>query len=372
MDKKEYSFYKTSHAISNGISDDNMKILFIGLGGIGQRHLRNVRAKFGNSVSILAYRARGLRKTVTPNLTIDHDVDFIEKYSVQVFTDLDEALSKEPDVAFICNPTSHHMSSCLAVAEAGCDIFVEKPLSYSMQGVKNLQALCNEKKLICHVGYQLRFHPCYLTLKSLLKEESIGNIISVYSEVGEYLPGWHKYEDYRQMYASKKELGGGVILSQIHEIDYLYDLFGMPNRVFALGGHLSKLEIDVEDAADVLMEVTLNKRTFPVSLHLDYVQHQPSRICKIIGDSGTIIMDIANLKVIVEKPDIGKKVFDFNGFDRNELFTREIDHFFDCIANRKAPIISLEDGINSLKVALSVKKSIESGKVIHPENFQEV
>jgi len=353
------------------MTGSKIKILFIGLGGIGQRHLRNIHAKFGNNASILAYRARGLRKTVTPNLTIDENVDFIEKNSVEVFTDLNEALNQEPDVAFICNPTSHHMSSCLAAAEAGCDFFVEKPLSHSIEGVKRLQTICNEKKLICHVGYQLRFHPCYILVRKLIEDNATGNILSVHSEVGEYLPDWHKYEDYRQMYASKRELGGGVVLSQIHEIDYLYDLFGIPKRVFAMGGHLSNLEIDVEDTADVLMEMNFRKRSFPVSLHLDYIQRPPSRSCKIIGDLGKILMDFVNLKVIIEKPDADTKLYDFRGFDRNELFTKEIDHFFECVLIRRQPIVSLNDGVNSLKIALSIKKSIELGETISPQNFYE-
>lgn len=351
------------------MSNQNMKILFIGLGGIGQRHLRNVRAKFNDSISILAYRTRGMRKTITPTLTIDDSVDFIKKYGVEVFTDLDTALSKAPDVAFVCNPTSHHLSACLAVADAGCHIFVEKPLSFSMDGVKKLQDLCNDKNLICQVGYQLRFHPCYQTLKDLIRNNAVGNIISVHSEVGEYLPNWHKYEDYRQMYAAKKELGGGVILSQIHEIDYLYDLFGMPSRIFGMGGHLSQLEIDVEDTADVLMDVKYKGRTFPVTLHQDYIQRPTSRFCKVIGDSGTILMDIANLSLTIERPDTEKKVYNFSGFDRNELFMNEINHFFDCVTHRRQPVVSLDDGINSLKVALAIKKAIESGNGINVDDY---
>lgn len=344
--------------------DDNIKILFIGLGGIGQRHLRNVYAKFGNSATILAYRERGMRKTVRPDLTVDEKVDFIEKYSVEVFSCLKVALDQSPDVAFICNPTSHHMSSCISVAQAGCDFLVEKPLSHSIDGITQLQDLCMTKNLICQVGYQLRFHPCYQLVKKLLEDRAIGNIVSVHSEVGEYLPDWHKYEDYRQMYASKRELGGGVVLSQIHEIDYLYDLFGIPDRVFAIGGHVSNLEIDVEDVADIVMEVTYQKRKIPISLHMDYIQRPPSRSCKIIGDLGKITLDFANLKVIVEKPGTEAQISDYIGFDRNELFTKEIDHFFECVKSRQQPITSINDGINSLKLALAIKKSMESGQVI--------
>lgn len=346
------------------ISKDKIKILFIGLGSIGQRHLRNVYAKFGGRATILAYRVRNLRRTISPKLTIDENIDFIKKYSVEVFTDLNQALALSPDVAFICNPTSYHVSSCLAVAKAGCDFFVEKPLSDSINDVEELLSICRAKKLISFVGYQLRFHPCYILLKKLVSQGIIGNLLSVHAEVGEYLPDWHKYEDYRQTYASRKDLGGGAVLSQIHEIDYLYDLFGIPSKVVALGGHLSNLEIDVEDVADVLLEMKFREKKIPVSLHMDYIQRPPSRNCKVIGESGKITMDLTGLKVIVEKPDEEKKIYDFGNLERSELFVSEIDHFFECVANRQQPIVTLTDGINSLRIALAIKKSMETGKII--------
>jgi predicted dehydrogenase len=208
-------------------------------------------------------------------------------------------------------------------------------------------------------------------VKKLIAENEIGSILSVHSEVGEFLPGWHKYEDYRQMYASKKDLGGGVVLSQIHEIDYLYDLFGLPSRVFATGGHLSHLEIDVEDVVDVIMEMKFQGKKIPVSLHLDYIQQPPSRSCKFIGNHGKILLDFANLSVIVEKPDADKKIYDFSGFERNELFIQELDHFFKCVAARRQPMISLADGINSLKIALSIKRSIDLKEQVICKNIQE-
>ena len=131
----------------------------------------------------------------------------------------------------------------------------------------------------------------------MLAARAIGRIVAVRAEVGEYLPGWHPYEDYRQMYASRADLGGGVVLSQIHEIDYLYWLFGMPRRLMAMGGHLSSLEIDVEDTASILMECVVDGRPIPVHLHQDYVQRPPSRTCQIIGDDGKILVDFRSLSV---------------------------------------------------------------------------
>ena len=333
-----------------------MKILFVGLGGIGQRHLRNLHAKFGDSVSFLAYRVRDLRKTVTPELTIDEGVDFIEKYNVEVFSDLDEALLQKPDVAFVCNPSSFHIPVCIKAAKAGCHIFVEKPLSHSMDGVNALVELCQSKDLVTLVGFQLRFHPCYTMVKKLIEEDAIGKLLSVRAEVGEYMPGFHKWEDYRELYTSKKALGGGAVLSQIHEIDYLYDLFGIPNMVVALGGHMSSLEIDVEDTVDVLMDTVFKESYLSISLHMDYIQRPPSRNCKIIGEKGIITMDFMESKVTVDKPD-GVEYYGFD-FERNELFVKEIDHFFDCIFSHQQPIISIEEGANSLKIALRIKESI--------------
>jgi len=333
-----------------------MKILFVGLGGIGQRHLRNLHAKFGDSVSFLAYRVRNLRKTVTPELTIDKDIDFIEKYSVWEFCDLDEALLEKPDVAFICNPSSFHIPACIKVAKAGCHIFVEKPLSHSMDGVDELISLCEAKNLITFVGFQLRFHPCYTLVKKLIKENAVGKLLSVRAEVGEYMPGFHKWEDYRGLYTSRKDLGGGVVLSQIHEIDYLYDLFGMPNDVAALGGRSSSLEIDVEDTVDVLMNTVFRGVNLSISLHMDFIQRPPSRFCKIIGEEGTIIMDFVESKVTVDKPD-GTEYYHFN-FERNDLFVKEIEHFFNCIFNYQQPIVTIKDGVNSLQTALAIKECI--------------
>lgn len=346
------------------ISEDKIKILFIGLGSIGQRHLRNVYAKFGDKASIFAYRARNSKHAISPCLTIDHNADFIKKYNIKVFTDLDQALAQRPNVAFICNPTSLHIPSCLAVARIGCDFLVEKPISHSLDGIETLLSVCKTKKNIAMVGYQLRFHPCYQLLKKLILEGSIGSLLSVHAKVGEYLPDMHKYEDYRSSYASRKYLGGGVVLSQSHEVDYLYDLFGMPKSVVSLGGHLSKLAIDVEDTADAILEMSFKGRLLPVSLHMDYLQRPPSRGCEIIGESGKITMDLAGLKVIIEIAGKKKKIQEFSGFKRNQLFIDEINHFFHCVINRQQPMVTIEDGYNTLRVALAIKQSMKTGRIV--------
>ena len=337
-----------------------MKILFVGLGGIGQRHCRNIRDKFGDIVQILAYRVRGLTQTVSPSLSIEAGVDVNKKYNIILYNQLESALDQKPDITFITNPSSLHIPIAIKAAKSGSHLFIEKPISNNLDRIQDLISLTNKNKLIGMVGYQLRFHPGIELINKILANKGIGKILSVHAEVGEYLPNWHKYEDYRKMYAARKELGGGVVLSQIHEFDYLYSWFGMPHEVYAVGGHLSSLEIDTEDTAKVIMQVNYLSQSLPISVHMDFNQQPPSRGCKIIGEKGKIELNLIAQKVIVNCID-GVTEHDFSDFERNKMFTKELDHFFLCIENGEQTMITIEDGVESLKIALAIKESLDSG-----------
>src|ERR1700690_1746530 len=274
-----------------------MKILIVGLGGIGQRHLRNLRTLLGNDVEILAYRVRKLSSVITSTLQIDTARNVEQEFQIRVFNDLEPALAEKPEITLICNPSSMHIPVALACVRAGCDLFVEKPLSDDLAGLAELQALVEKQSRIVMVGYQLRFHPCLQRVQEIVRTGRLGNLLAVRAAVGEYLPGWHRYEDYRQMYAARADLGGGVILSQIHEFDYLYSLFGKAKRLFSIGGHWSNLEIDVEDVASTLMECEFAGRPLPVHLQQDYLQRPPQRQCEVVGDEGKAILDFPTLSV---------------------------------------------------------------------------
>jgi predicted dehydrogenase len=337
----------------------------VGLGGIGQRHLRNLRTLLGDQVEIMAWRTRRLGHVLTDQLTILSGANLESYYAIQVFSALDEALAQEPDVVFVTNPSSLHMPVALAAAEAGCHLFIEKPLSHSLAGVDRLVEMVEQRNLVTLVGYQLHFHPCLRLAKELLDKEAIGLLLAARLEVGEYLPGWHTYEDYRQMYASRRDLGGGVILSQIHELDLVYWLFGMPCRVFALGGHWSSLEIDVEDTASILLECQYAGRPLPVHVQQDYVQRPPSRTCQIVGDKGKILVDLHALEVHVIQAETSQAdVHRFEGFQRNQIFLDELSHFLSCLRGEEEPVVNVRDGAQSLRIALAAHRSIETGEVV--------
>lgn len=341
-----------------------MKILMIGMGGIGQRHARNLRALLGEELRLLAYRVRRLPLTVTDRLQVDPGKDVEKTYGLEVFTDLDRALAERPDLAFVCNPSSAHIPVSLACVRAGCDLFVEKPLSHNLEGVDELLKTVERHERVAMVGYQLRFHPCLQRLRAVIEDGGIGRLLAVRAVVGEYLPGWHTYEDYRQMYAARADLGGGVVLSQIHELDYLYALFGLPRRLFALGGHWSNLEIHVEDTASILMECSTDGRTLPVHLQQDYLQRPPNRQCEVIGDQGKVLADFNALSVTTCREGQTIEARSFAPFERNQLFLDELRHLLDCVKARKKPLVGVQEGAQSLRMALAARQSMASGQIV--------
>ena len=350
-------------------------ILFVGLGAIGQRHLRNLRALLGENARFSAYRSsRGKTPTLAPDMSVRANVSLEVEYSIRTFTDLDEALSHAPDIAVIANPTSLHVQSALHCAQAGCHLFIEKPLSHSTENIEQLAQIVAQKNLTAFVAYPLRFHPACKLVKKLLQENAIGTLMTARLAFGESLPGWHPYEDYRQSYAARRDLGGGVVLTQIHDFDLALWFFGTPNRVLAHGGHWSELEIDVEDCISALLEFELaNGRNFPVHIQQDYVQKPPQRLWEFLGSRGKIVLDLVKARVeIIDFATGETQLHDFSGFERNQLFFDEMSHFLNCVETKTAPSVDLQEGTRSLQIALATLCSAESREVVELNQIAEM
>ena len=164
-------------------------------------------------------------------------------------------------------------------------LFIEKPLSNSTENLNALLKLTQKNKLITQVGCNLRFHPCMKKIKNLISKNEIGRIISAEAYNGSFLPDWHPTEEYQNSYASNDILGGGVSLTCIHEVDYLYWFFGLVENVYSITGKFSDLLIKADDMSAILLQF---KNKIIAEIHLDYFQRPSSRYCKIIGTKGTI------------------------------------------------------------------------------------
>lgn len=342
-----------------------MKVLFAGLGSIGQRHLRNLRKLFGDAVDITAFRVRRHSPVLNPDMTVRPGTELESIYGIRSFDRLEAALAEKPDAVFIANPNSLHLSVAVAAARAGCHLFIEKPIAPSLDGVDSLIELVERQGLVAFVAYQFRFHPALQQIKAMLDQKRMGRLVGAHIVNGEYLPAWHPYEDYRGTHPARRELGGGCLNIQTHELDYALWFFGLPHSVYAVGGHLSRLEVDVEDSVSVLMQCRCYGHPFPVHIHLDYLQKPPQRLCEIYGDAGKLRFDYyANALEFCDTATGQTEIYRFDSFERNQMFVDELNHFFACLRGETKPLVDLREASRSMIIAQHAKKSIDTGNVI--------
>ncbi len=318
-----------------------MKFLIAGLGSIGRRHLKNLEAL--GEKDIILYRTG--KSTLTD--------DWLEGYPIE--TDLEKALAHRPNAVIISNPTALHMHVALPAAQAGCALFVEKPLAHQMDQLIPLEAILQEKKNIIYSAFQFRFNPGLKKVKDLLDKGAAGRPLSFNACWGEYLPDWHPWEDYRKSYAAKKGLGGGVVLTLCHPLDYLRWMFGDPVELYANTGNASDLELEVEDFADALIRF---KDGVSGMLHLDYYRRDKRQDLEIVCSEGTIYWDYSSNAVKLHLADGTSTEYPApQGFERNNMFLDEMSHFLRVLRGEEAPLCTFEDGRKALEFAWGILHS---------------
>lgn len=259
-----------------------MRFVVMSMGSIGLRHLKNIRSTFPNADIAVWRRAT----------TADNDVPAGANYLCRSFEDV---CAFSPDVAVIASPASVHLEVGLRLAARGVHLFIEKPLSISAHGVDELLKCCDAHNVVLMVGYNLRFMPSLIRARELVISGLIGDVVSARVEIGQYLPEWRTGTDYRNGVTASSELGGGVLLELSHDIDYLLWILGLPDRLSAVGGKYSNLDLDVEDLVEILLQYERPRRL--VSVHLDMLRRSPARGCTFLGTQGVITWDCIADKV---------------------------------------------------------------------------
>lgn len=338
-----------------------MRILIAGLGSAGQRHVRNLRALLGSDVDLLAYRMRGLSRVLVGDGTVQ-DGPVEARYGIRAFTRLEDALAERPDAVFVTNPTAGHVSVALAAARAGCHLFIEKPVSHTLDGLDALATEVRTRGLVCMVGYQLRFHPVFQCVADLLNREVAGPVLSARVDFGEYLPAWHPWEDYRGMFQSHREQGGGVLLEQSHDLDYVRALFGTPRTVMAVGGRSGQLDIDAEDTADLLLACGEADAPIPVHVHQDMLRQPQTRTCVVTGRDGRIEADFVRGTVTLVHSGGRMESMPVPAIERNALFLAELRRFLDALSGSAEPPVGLADATMTLRVVRAAFASMASGE----------
>jgi predicted dehydrogenase len=298
----------------------NLKVLVVGSGSIGARHIRNL-----------------INLGVTNIAVCDSNQDQLTKvqdtYKIkEAYTDFSGALKQGADAVVVCTPTATHVSVAVEAAKKSCHVFIEKPLSDTMELVDELIEKMSENKKVLMIGFNFRFHPCMQKIKSLLLEGKIGKVI---------------------------------ILDAIHELDYIRWFMGEVSEVFCYADKLSNLEMDTEDTAEMLLR--FNSKAIG-NIHMDYVQRTYNRQCEIIGDQGTITWNFNDNIVRLYRAVTGQwQLFNINDgkkLDFNETYLEEMACFLDCVKGTSEPPVDGIEGKRIQQVAIAAKTSAETGQVV--------
>lgn len=328
------------------------RILIIGLGSIGLRHLRLARQLFPQAeIAVLRHK-------------IGSDTPDLADY---VLSTMDEALLFAPTLAVIANPAVLHIAAALPLAESGVHLLIEKPLSITSEGVEKLLNACKKKNVVLSVGYNLRHLKSLQAFKTMIDNRLIGDLWSIRAEIGQYLPSWRPETDYRKSVSARGSLGGGVLLELSHELDYLCWIFGDVKCVNAILAKQSDLEIDVEDSAHLILEIEAHGtgKSILASLNIDFIRQDRVRSCTVIGKRGSLRWDGINGTIELYTSDTNAWHLIYNHrTEPDESYVGEWQNFIASIQGNAVPEVTGEDGLKVLKVIEGARLSAKAKRQV--------
>ena len=324
-----------------------MKVLVLGYGSIGKRHIRNLLQLGYQNLTVFDPNESSLKEVegIAPNTDVTSDYGAL--------------LMKSFDVVFVCSPTALHVKQALDFAERKTHLFIEKPLGDSLEGVNDLIGTVRKNQLITMIGCNMRFHPAVTFLKEVLHSNILGALYHFRLEAASYLPDWRPGQDYRNNYGAHRDMGGGIILDGIHELDYATWLFGDFRQIECVAGKLSNLEIDVEDVAEITVQ---SKSNVIGSIYLSYLDQPYRRGYDISGEKGSLRWRYENkfVEIFMNGDTAWKKAKEFSDYDANNSYLDMLKYFFNCLENKRETFCNVKFARNVLSAALTARSKAES------------
>jgi len=303
-----------------------MKVLIIGLGSIGKKHVQALKSLYPN-VEIFALRSK---------------TDADKYFDVINIFKLEDIASIIVDFVIIANPTSEHKKTIIQLIEYELPLFIEKPI-YSSLDIKEIVSEITKKGFLTYVACNLRFLDSIVFIKNKLSQLQNIKLNEVNVYCGSYLPNWRPKVDFRKAYSSLVELGGGVHIDLIHELDYIYWLFGTPNEVKRNFRSQSSLSIPVFDYANYILDFN----GFCTSVVLNYYRRDPKRSLELVFDNETWVVDLLTNMITCNNQIV------FKSDQRiSDTYTIQMDYFINCVNEKTNTFNSIIDAFNVLKICL--------------------
>lgn len=326
-----------------------LTFLILGGGSIGTRHIRNLQKLGYTDIYCLKRKA---------------DQEFAATNQVQVITSVEELEGKPVHAVFVCTPTSLHNQGMSIAKTLNAAVFMEKPLIHDATGLEEAQQVQASGSAF-FIGFMLRYHPLVKQLKTLVEGNEIGQVYSARFSFGSYLPNWHPWEDHKEGYAARKSLGGGVINTITHELDLVQYLFGKPKSIVASKANLNKLQIEVEELAEAILEYDDKL----VSLHLDYLQKEYDRNITILGDEGWIRWNWHDQQLTAKRVGEEIKTFSLPDFDVNNLYLDELTDFIRILEQKEINHpLNFEHAVLNTQLMLAIHQAADEGKRTYINN----
>lgn len=314
-----------------------MKAGLVGYGSIGKRHVQNLIALGFDDITLFREAGRG------------NEYNLREEYDFGTFS------RENFDFILISNPSTFHYKTALPLIMSNRNLLIEKPIVCERDEYSALTGLLSGYTGIGMVAYNMRFHPCIRKIRQIIDDGILGKLYSARFFVGQYLPEWRPGRDYRTGVSALRSLGGGVVFELIHEIDLALFLFGKPrSEISSVALKSSALEIETEDISEILF---LSDTSVIVSIHQDYLNRDYKRTIEIVGEHGTLNCDlkVSGIKIVSEK---GKVLADeILPFERNDMYLNLMKYYTGCILRGEPAVPDLGAGLESVKIALEVKKT---------------
>jgi len=303
-----------------------MRVLIVGLGSIARKHIKALK-NIDKSVFIYALRSHQNADKIN-GVTNIYSYDDIDKLNL--------------DFVILSNPTGLHFQSLNQLKELKLPLFVEKPL-FDKTGNEQDELVDNiiKNNLPTYVACNLRFLDSIVKIKEIIQSERV-NEVNVYC--GSYLPDWRPNVDYKTVYSANKEMGGGVLLDLIHELDYVYWLFGKPEQIKSVFRNNSSLNITAYDYANYLWEYD----KFAVSIVLNYYRKDTKRSLEIVCDSGTYFIDLLRNTI-----SFNDKVIFESSQCMIDTYYNQMNFFIHQILRKYDDFNSIDQANNILKLCLT-------------------
>jgi predicted dehydrogenase len=333
-----------------------MKFLIIGLGSMGKRRIRNLQAL--SETDIIGFDIEeGKRK----------ETEY--KYKIKTFPKIEEALKEKPDVFIISTPPHLHYQYADIAIENNIPFFME--LNLISEGLKEIIDKGTQKGILMAASCDMRYIESIKRIKEFIKSGKIGQVTSFTYHVGQYLPDWHPWEDYRKFFGAREDTNACREIIP-GELNWLQSIFGNVNSVMGLKGKFSDLEIEVPDTYQIIMKFNNLLGHYLV----DVVSRFPYRKIRIIGTQGTIVWDHGKKLVRLYSAE-EKKWEDFpekegkieKGYlHKEEPYIEEIRNFISALKKEKEYPYPLPEDLETLKVLDAIEESTQTKKEVNIEH----